>query len=156
MRNGNNHRKCVLQDPEWLQNYILLNDKNIIFYVEQKQKDAEAAAHYNIKAAKLEQVIIIFRKFVMEKSIFVISSLLDIHGIFTCSIIAFRAIDCLPPPPVCQHVTFIYCVKYVNTYTGKSFCGHTGGGEGRYAIKLFLIYIYFLVKMQFLPKIKSL
>ena len=92
----------------------------------------------------------------MEKSIFVISSLLDIHSIFPCSIIAFRATD-YPPPhsptPVCQHVAFIDCAKYVNTYTGKSFCWHTGGG-GRYAIKLFLISIYFLVKkIEFLSKL---
>ena len=120
------------------------------------KKDAEAVAHFLIKAAKLVQVIIILRKFVMEKSFFVISSLLDIHSSFTCSIIAFRAIDY--PSPVCQHATFIYCAKYVNTYTGKSFCCHTGVGEqgGRYAIKLFLISIYYLVKIQFLPKIKSL
>ena len=34
--------------------------------MEQKQKDTEAAAHFHIKAAKLVQVIIILRKFVME------------------------------------------------------------------------------------------
>ena len=50
----------------------------------------------------------------------------------------------LPPPLVCQHALFIYCAKYVNTYTGKSFCWTREGG-GWYAIKLFLISIYFLV-----------
>ena len=53
-----------------------------LFFLMNKKKDAEAAAHFHIKAAKLVQVIIILRKFVMEKSIFVISSLLDIHSIF--------------------------------------------------------------------------
>ena len=33
-------------------------------------------------------------------------------------------------PPVCQQATSIQCVHYGNTYTGKSFCWHTGGGGG--------------------------
>ena len=50
-------------------------------------------------------------------------------------------------PPLCQHATFIYCAKYVNTDTGKSFCWHKGGGGGeRYAIKLFLISLCFIIK----------
>ena len=28
--------------------------------------------------------------------------------------------------PLCQHATSIQCVKYSNTYTGKSFCWYTG------------------------------
>ena len=32
-------------------------------------------------------------------------------------------------PPVCQQATSIHCVKYGNTYTGKSFCWHTGGND---------------------------
>ena len=79
-------------------------------------------------------------------------SLIRYISIFTCSIIAFRATDYhpSPPPPTAPRVpnaTFIYCAKYVNTYTGKSFCGHTEWGK-RYAIKLFLISIYFLVKKK--------
>ena len=35
-----------------------------------------------------------------------------------------------PPPPLCKHATFIYCAKYVNTYTGKNFCWHKVGGGG--------------------------
>ena len=73
-----------------------------------KQKDTAAVAHFHIKAAKLVQFIIILRKFVMEKSIFIISSLLDIHSIFTCSIIAFRAID-YPSPP-CANTPLSYIV----------------------------------------------
>ena len=34
------------------------------------------------------------------------------------------------PPPVCQQATSIQSVKYGNTYAGKSFCWHTGGGGG--------------------------
>ena len=30
--------------------------------------------------------------------------------------------------PLCQHATFIQCVKYGNTYPDKSFCLHMGGG----------------------------
>ena len=41
------------------------------------KKDTEAAAHFHIKAAKVVQVIIILKKFVMEKSFFVISSILE-------------------------------------------------------------------------------
>ena len=43
------------------------------FSYEQKQKDAESAAHFHIKAAKIAQVIIILRKFVREDLISVIS-----------------------------------------------------------------------------------
>ena len=125
-----------------------------VFSDEQKQKDVEAAADFHIKAAKIAQVNIVLRKFVREDLISVISFFLDRHSIFICSITGFRAINY--PPPLCQRATFIYCAKYVNTYTGKSFCWHNGGG-GRYAIKLFLISICFIVKKaQFLPKIKSL
>ena len=31
-------------------------------------------------------------------------------------------------PPLCQQATSIQCVKYGDTYTGKSFCLDTGGG----------------------------
>ena len=58
-----------------------------------KNKDAEVAAHFHTKAAKLAQVIIILRKFVREYVISVISFLLDRHIIFICSITGFRAID---------------------------------------------------------------
>ena len=62
---------------------------------------------------KKMQVIIILRKFVMEKSFFVISSLLDIHvhNIFACSIIAFRAIDypLNPHPHVATRHLHILC-----------------------------------------------
>ena len=71
------------------------------FSDEQKQKDAEAAAHFYIKAAKIAQVIIILRKFVLENLISVISSLLDIDVIFTCSVTGFRAIDY--PSPKCAN-----------------------------------------------------
>ena len=121
--------------------------KTFFFPDEQNQKDAETAAHFHIKAAKLVQVIIILRKFVMEKSIFVISSLLDIHSIFTCSVIAFRAIDYPPPHPhPCANMPLSYIVQNMWTHIqAKAFVGTRGGG-GRYAIKLFLTSIYFLVK----------
>ena len=32
---------------------------------------------------------------------------------------------------VCQQATSIQSVKYGNTYAGKSFCWHTGGGGGK-------------------------
>ena len=104
---------------KWVENY---------FSDEQKQKDAEAAAHFHIKAAKIAQVIVILRKFVREDVMSVISFLLDRHRIFICSVTGFRAID-YPEPPLCQHATSIYCAKYVNTYTGKSFCWHKGGND---------------------------
>ena len=58
----------------------------------------------------------------------VIPFVLDRHSIFICSIAGFRAINYSSPPPLCQHATFIYCAKYVNTYTSKSFCWHKGAG----------------------------
>ena len=93
-----------------------------------KKKDAEAAAHFHIKAAKIAQVIIILRKFVREDLISVISFLLDRHSIFICSITGFRAID-YPSPPCANTSLFIYCAKYVNTYTGKSFRWHKRGND---------------------------
>ena len=39
------------------------------------------------------------------------------------------------PPPLCQQATSIQCVKYGNTYTGQSFCWHTGGGGGNDILK---------------------
>ena len=83
--------KCI--GTEVLQNNILLNDYKNIFSDEQKQKDAAAAAHFYIKAAKIAQVIIILKKFVREDLISVISFLLDRHSISICSITGFRAID---------------------------------------------------------------
>ena len=114
---------CI--STEGLQNNALLNDKKIIFLMNIKQKDAEAAAHFHIKAAKIAQVIIILRKFVQEDLISVISFLLDrvsarslVFGPYT-----------ILPLPLCQHATFIYCAKYVNINTGKSFVGTRRGGE---------------------------
>ena len=109
------------------------------------------------KGCKIAQVIIILRKFVQEDLISVISFLLDRHSIFICSITGFWG-HRLSFPTLCQYATFIYCAKYVNTYTGKSFCWHKGGrgrgGGGRYAIKLFLIFICFIVKdHSFSPKL---
>ena len=31
--------------------------------------------------------------------------------------------------PFCQQAISIQCVKYGNTYTGKSFCWHKGGND---------------------------
>ena len=48
-------------------------------------------------------------------------------------------------PPLCQPATSIQCVKYGNTYTGKSFCWPRGRGGGRgdeFLKKCFLISIY--------------
>ena len=119
--------KGVSQGTERLQNKWLEH----YFSDEQKQKDAEAAAPFHIKAAKLVQVIIILRKFVMEKSIFVISS-------------SDHRLPPSPPPPrpVWQHATFIYCAKYVNTYRQKLLWAHGGGGGN----DMLNISIYFLVK----------
>ena len=115
-----------------------------------KKKNAEAAAHFHIKAPKISQVIIILRKFVREDLISVISFLLDRHSIFICSITGLSS-----PPPLCQHATFIYCAKYVNTYTGKSFCwqmavgGVGGGGGGTFPN----FYIFHCKKHSFCPKL---
>ena len=52
-------------------------------------------------------------------------------------------------PPLCQHATFIQCVKYGNTYPDKSFCLHMGGrgwGDGVIFYKMFPdfhIFLYF-------------
>ena len=69
--------ELILRRIKWLENY---------FSDEQKQKDAEAAAHFHIKAAKIAHVIIILRKFVQEDLISAISFLLARHRIFICSI----------------------------------------------------------------------
>ena len=76
------------------------------------KKDAEAAAHFHIKAAKITQVIIILRNFVREDLISVISFLLDRHSIFIGSITGFRAIDYPPPPATpCANTPLSYIVQ---------------------------------------------
>ena len=104
-----------------------------LFFWWTKQKDPETAAPFHIKAAKLVQVIIILRKFVMEKSFFVISSLLDIHNRFTCSIIAFRAIDYPSRPrplPPCANTPLSYIVQNMWTYIqAKAFVSTGGRGD---------------------------
>ena len=40
-------------------------------------------------------------------------------------------------PPVCQQATSIQSVKYGNTYAGKSFCWHTGGGGNDFLKNVF-------------------
>ena len=74
-----------------------------------QQKDAEAAAYFHIKAAKIAQAIIILRKFVQEDLISAISLLLDRHRIFICSLTGFRAID-YPSPP-CASTPLSYIVQ---------------------------------------------
>ena len=55
-------------------------------------------------------------------------------------------------PPLCQHATLIYCAKYVNTYTGKSFCWHKGGGTTCH--KTFPnFYMFHCKKHSFCPKL---
>ena len=118
---------------EWLQNNVLFKWLENYFSDEQKQKDAEAAAHFQTKAAKTAQVIISLRKFALENLISVISFLLespDSTQHFYLLDHWFSGHRLSSPPPhthLCQHTTFIYCAKYMNTYTGKSFCWHKGG-----------------------------
>ena len=101
---------CI--STERLQNNVLLNDLKNYFSDEQKQKDAEAAPHFHIKAAKTAQFIIILRKFVREDLISIISFLLDRHSIFICSITGFRAIDYpFHPPPRCTNTPLSYIVQ---------------------------------------------
>ena len=38
----------------------------------------------------------------------------------------FGLLNISPPPPLCQQATSIQCVKYGDTYTGKSFCWQRG------------------------------
>ena len=125
------------------------------FSDEQKQKDAEAAAHFHIKAAKHSPGHYHFKE-VCARGLnffyfFLIRQTQHFHLLdhwFSGHRPSFA------PPPLCQQATFIYCAKYVNTYTGKSFCWHKGWGGGRYAIKLFLISICFIVKKHsFCPKL---
>ena len=89
---------------KWLENY---------FSDEQKQKDAEAVAYFHIKAAKIAQVIIILRTFVLGN--YLISAiLLDIHSNFIWSITGFRAID-YPHPP-CANTPLSYIVQNMWTH----------------------------------------
>ena len=126
---------------KWLENY---------FSDEQKQEDAEAAAHFHIKAAaKIAQVIIILRTFALENLISIISFLLEVHSIFMYSIAGFLAID-YPPPPhpfVPTRHLHILCkiCEHIYIYRQKLLLAQGGGGE-RYARKPFLISIYFIVK----------
>ena len=55
-------------------------------------------------------------------------------------------------PPLCQQATSIQCVKYGDTYTGKIFCWHTGGG-GNDILKNVFWFLYTLMQnWLFYPK----
>ena len=79
---------------------------------------------------KLAQNTKQFRRLVLENFITVINYLFGRKGILWAWALGFGAAEHLTPPPPCQQATSIQCVKYGNTYTGKSFCWHTGGGGG--------------------------
>ena len=99
-----------------------------LFSDEQKQKDAEAAAHFHIKASKIAKVIIILRKFVREDLISVISFLLDRHSIFICSITGFRAKDYLSPLVPTRHF-HILCKICEHIYRQKLLLAQGGGND---------------------------
>ena len=63
------------------------------------------------------------RRLVLENFITVIHFLFGRKGILWAYALGFWAAKHLPPP-LCK-----ICVKYGNTYTGKSFCWHTGGND---------------------------
>ena len=71
-----------------------------------------------------------FRRLVLENFITVINFVFGRKGILWAQALGFWAAEHLPPSLLCQQATSIQCVKYENTYTGKSFCWHTGGGGG--------------------------
>ena len=104
-----------------------------------------------MKAAKTAQVIIIFRTFVREDLISV-TFLIRQTQHFICLINGFRAID-YPSPLVSTRHFHILCKICEHIYR-QSFCWHKWGGGERYAIKLFLISICFIVKKHsFCPKL---
>ena len=57
-------------------------------------------------------------------------------------------LGCWTSPPLCQQATSIQCVKYGNTFTGKSFCWHTGG----MIFDFLMISIYSYVNWLFFPR----
>ena len=79
----------------------------------------------------------------LENLISVISVLLDIHNIFICSITGVRAIDNPPPTLVPTRHFHILCKICEHIYGQKLLLAQ--GGK-RYAIKLFLLSICFIVK----------
>ena len=102
-----------------------------------RKKDAEAAAQFHIKAAKIAHVIVILRKFVREDLISVISFLLD--SIFIWSITGFRAIDYpspTPPPPLVPtrhfHILCKICEHILRQklLLAQGWRGGGGGGGG--------------------------
>ena len=79
-------------------------------------------------AAKIAQVIIILKKFVLENLISVISFLLDIHSNFIYSITGFRAIDY--PPQACANTHFhILCKICEHIYRQKLLLAQGGGND---------------------------
>ena len=65
-----------------------------------------------------------FRRLVLENFITVINFLFGRKAFYGLRPYVFGLLDI--PPPVRQQATSIQCVKYGNTYTGKSFCWHMG------------------------------
>ena len=61
-----------------------------------------------------------FGRLVLENFITIIDFLFRGKGILWAKALGFWADEHLPP--LCQQATPIQCVKYGNTYTGKSFC----------------------------------
>ena len=77
---------------------------------------------------KLAQNTKQFRRLVLENFTTVIHFLFGRKGILWALTLGFWAAEHLPP--LCQQATSIQIVQYGNTYTGKTFCWHTGGGGG--------------------------
>ena len=67
-----------------------------------------------------------FKRLVLENFISVIHFLFGRKGIYGLRPWVFGLLNIFPP--LCQQATSIQCVKCSNTYAGKSFCWHTGGG----------------------------
>ena len=104
---------------------------------EQKQEDAEAAAHFHIKAAKIVQVIIILRKIVLEHLICVISFLLVMHSSFIYSVTGFRAIDYPSRTLVSTRHFHILYKKCEHIYRQKLLLAQGGGGGGNEMLENF-------------------
>ena len=79
-----------------------------------------------------------FRRLVIENFITVINFLFNAFTGLGSGFLGLLNIS-----PLRQQATSIQCVKYGNTYTGKSFSWHTGGGGGvKFKKKCFTISIY--------------
>ena len=107
-------KECVINNSE-------------IFSYEKMPNLANSTFNLHVLYIKLAQNTKQFMRLVLENSLLSLISYSVEKAFLGLRPWIFGLLNIFPPP-LCQQVTSIQCVKYGNTYTCKSFCWHTGVG----------------------------